>query len=139
MSKLLSLTPRMSEKAYGLSNERSTYVFSVPLSASKQQIARAVADQFEVSVVSVNTLKQKGKSLRTISTKGRRVAKGRQTQAKKAYVKLASGQSIPIFAATEEQEKKAADTQAAAAKALDKQTAADAKPSHFSRKRKAED
>lgn len=105
MSKTLVLRPRMSEKAYGQSQSQ-TYVFVVPREANKHSIARAVASQFDVTVVSVNVLNQKGKAKRTISRGGRRVANGTQSDIKKAYVTLAEGQTLPVFEAIEEAEAK---------------------------------
>ena len=105
MSKTLILRPRMSEKTYAQSQER-TYVFVVPKEANKHSVARAVEAQFEVTVTNVNILNQKGKAKRTISQGGRRVANGSQSDIKKAYVTLAEGQSLPLFEAVEEAEAK---------------------------------
>lgn len=107
MEKTLILKPRMSEKTYGLSQTSNVYVFTVPLSASKQQIAGSVEAQFGVTVTGVNTTLIKGKSKRTIR-KGGRPIMGRQSNFKKAYVTLKEGDSLPVFAAVEEAEKKAA-------------------------------
>lgn len=106
MSKTILLQPRLSEKTYGQSQALRTYAFNVPSDATKHTVARAVADQFEVTVTNVNILNVKGKAKRTISAKGRRVANGKQADIKKAYVTLAEGQSLPIFEATEEAEAK---------------------------------
>lgn len=105
MSKTLNLQPRMSEKTYAQSQNR-TYVFVVPGDANKHSVARAVEAQFEVTVTNVNVLTQKGKAKRTISAGGRRVANGAQSDIKKAYVTLAEGQSLPLFEAVEEAEAK---------------------------------
>ncbi len=105
MSKTMILRPRMSEKTYAQS-QAQTYVFVVPKEANKHSVARAVEAQFEVTVTNVNILNQKGKAKRTVSKGGRRVAKGSQSDVKKAYVTLSEGQSLPIFEAIEEAEAK---------------------------------
>ncbi len=107
MSKTLVLKPRISEKAYGLSQERSTFVFDVPKSANKHQVAGAVEAQFGVTVKTVNIANIKGKAKRTVRKGGRPMA-GRQNDTKKAYVLLAEGQTLPIYAAQEEDSKKSA-------------------------------
>lgn len=106
MSKLTVLKPRMSEKAYGLSQQLNVYIFDVPSNANKYTVAAAVTEQFGVAVKSVNISNVDGKAKRTISKKGRVVKKGRQSDVKKAYVTLKSGESLPFFAAVEEAEAK---------------------------------
>lgn len=119
MDKSLILRPRMSEKAYGASQAVNTFVFDVPKSANKHSVARAVSAQYDVTVEEVNIVVVKGKAKRTIR-KGGRTVKGRQSDVKKAYVKLKAGDSLPIFAAVEEatqkQEKAAEIAEKAAAK-----------------------
>lgn len=123
MSKQLLLKPRLSEKTYALSASR-VYVFDIPKNANKHEVARAVADQFEVAVATVRIANINGKAKRIMSLTGRRVVQGkqgRQNSLKKAYVTLAEGQSLPFFAAVEEAEEKQEATQEKVAKALDKQ------------------
>ena len=102
MSKTMSLIPRVSEKSYGLSQVRNTYVFEVPKSANKLTVAQAVAAQFNVTVTEVNISNLTGKAKRTIRKGGRAIA-GRDVDVKKAYVTLKDGDSIAIFASEEEQ------------------------------------
>ncbi len=99
MSKTMVVLPRISEKAYALSHN-SQYVFRVPKAASKQAVAKAIEAQFDVSVISVNMTNIAGKAKRTYRKRGRAVA-GHDTAVQKAYVRLKSGDSIPIFAAEE--------------------------------------
>lgn len=106
MSKTLVLKPRVSEKAYELSQAHQTYVFDVPKEANKQTIAQAVTAQFGVAVQTVNIVNLKGKAKRTVRKGGRPIA-GRQKGTKKAYVLLAEGESLPIYAAQEEDAKPA--------------------------------
>jgi len=79
--------PLITEKATMLS-EHGQFVFRVALKATKPEIKAAIEGLFGVSVVSVNTLVQKGKTKRF---KGR---PGQRSDVKKAFVKLAAGQSI---------------------------------------------
>ena len=124
MSKELTLKPRLSEKAYAQSQNR-VYVFVVPADANKHSVARAIEAQFDVKVNTVNISVLKGKSKRTISQKGRRQLSGSTSDIKKAYVTLAEGNSLPIFAAEEESEAKQEKVQAqvdkVAAKAAEKE------------------
>ncbi len=105
MSKTLFLKPRMSEKAYGLSQVHNTYVFDVPRDSNKVTVSQAVAAQFAVSVTDVNILSVKGKPKRTAHKRNRPTV-GKRADSKKAYVTLKAGDSIPVFAA---EEKAAAD------------------------------
>lgn len=106
MDKSIALAPIMSEKAYGLSQTTNTYVFAVPKEANKHTVARAVSSQFEVTVTDVNVTNVKGKAKRTVRKNGR-VSKGRQNDTRKAYVTLKAGDSLPVFAALEEEAKEA--------------------------------
>lgn len=103
---LLHVTPRATEKAYGQS-QKNVYVFNVPLAANKQQIAEAVESQFEVKVTGVKTLVQSGKAVRFSRGKNRYPGTTARKDSKKAYVTLAEGNSIKVFAepAAEEEKK----------------------------------
>jgi large subunit ribosomal protein L23 len=126
MEKELILTPIMSEKAYGLSQVRNTYVFAVPHEANKHTVARAVSAQYEVTVTTVNVANIQGKAKRTVRKNGR-VSKGRQSDTRKAYVTLKAGDSIPIFAALEEQAVQAEKAEKRAEKAIAKSAAKEKK------------
>ncbi len=118
MHKTIILTPRLSEKSYGLS-QRRTYVFDVPSNINKHDVAKAVAVQFDTVVTNVNVANIPGKAKRTIY-KGGKAVSGRESATKKAYVTLAEGQSLPIFAAIEEEDAKVDATQEKLDKAADK-------------------
>jgi large subunit ribosomal protein L23 len=90
------VTPRTTEKAYG-QTQQNTYVFIVPLNANKQQIADAVAKQFEVTVKNVTTAIQSGKAIRFNRGKNRYPGHAARKDTKKAYVTLAEGSSIQVF------------------------------------------
>ncbi len=120
MSKLHVLKPRLSEKAYGMSQVGSTYVFAVPGDANKLSVASAVADQFEVTVTKVNIMNVKGKAKRTFMNRRGKFVNGVRSDTKKAYVTIKSGQNIPIFAAEEEAEAKQEKTAETLKKAVTK-------------------
>ena len=79
--------PLITEKATMLS-EHGQFVFKDAPDATKPEIKAAIEGLFGVTVLAVNTLVQKGKTKRF---KGR---PGRRSDVKKAFVKLAAGQSI---------------------------------------------
>jgi len=81
--------PVITEKATRVS-EHGQVVFKVRLDADKAEIKAAVQNIFGVQVVSVNTLVQKGK------TKRFRGRPGKRNDVKKAFVRLAEGQSIDV-------------------------------------------
>ncbi len=101
MSKTMAVRPRVSEKAYAIS-QTGTYIFIVPINANKVEIAKAINAQFAVTVTDVNTTTQKGKAVRFY--RGGKFDNGTRSDMKKAYVRLAEGQSIPVFAADEPEE-----------------------------------
>lgn len=115
----MTLYPRLSEKAYGVSQKLNTYVFVVPTTANKISVSQSVSDQFDVVVEAVNIMNVIGKSKRTIR-RGGRASNGKRSDFKKAYVTLAQGHSIPIFAAEEEAEAKETEKAVKAAKKLAK-------------------
>jgi len=141
MSKEIALRPRLSEKTYGLSENR-VYVVQVPKETNKHAVARAIEAQFEVKVVKVNMTNIPGKSKRIVSISGKRMknANGKRNDLKKAYVTLAPGNSLPFFAAVEEEEQQEQATQEKIDKAVAKQTAKEAKPARRGlRRKKAEE
>ena len=83
------VAPHITEKATLLS-EHNAVVFKVADSATKPEIKAAVEALFEVKVIGVNTLNQKGKTKRW---KGKPY---RRSDVKKAVVTLAPGQSIDV-------------------------------------------
>jgi large subunit ribosomal protein L23 len=83
------VAPHITEKATLLS-EHNAVVFKVAERATKPEIKAAVEALFDVKVVSVNTLTQKGKTKRW---KGKPY---RRSDVKKAVVTLAEGQSIDV-------------------------------------------
>lgn len=97
--------PRPTEKAYGLS-QQNVYVFNVPLTANKNDIAASVEAQYGVKVTRIKTIVQAGKSVRFNRGKNRYPGKTTRSDSKKAYVTLAKGDSIQVFAEPEAKEEK---------------------------------
>ncbi len=87
---MIALKPRVSEKAIAKA-ESGVFVFDVPTSATKPMIKQAVEAQFKVKVTDVTVIVLKGK------VKQFKRITGREKDVKKAYVKLAKGQSIKLF------------------------------------------
>jgi len=85
------LTPVVSEKSYDLIEQHNTYTFDVVRRANRAEIAKAIAEIFDVTVLRVNTLNRRGKQKRTGWVVGRR------QDTKRALVKLAPGDTIDIF------------------------------------------
>lgn len=102
----LIITPRATEKAYALNTQDNVYVFNVPLGANKQEIAKAVEEQYEVKVTGIKTLVQSGKSIRFSRGKRRYPGTTHRKDTKKAYVTLAEGNSIKVFEEPAKEEKK---------------------------------
>lgn len=104
MSKDILLKPRVSEKAYFLSEQTNTYVFDVSSEVNKHRIADAVAKQYEVTVTDVRIANIPGKAKRSYRKRGRSVA-AQRSDVRKAYVTLKEGDKLPVFAAVEEEVK----------------------------------
>jgi len=88
------IRPIVSEKSMMAIEDTNTYTFEVAKDATKPQIARAVAEIFNVKVVKVNTMNVAGKPRRV------RYALGKTKSWKKALVTLAEGDKIDLFPAT---------------------------------------
>lgn len=97
--------PRATEKAYGQSLN-GVYVFNVPLDVNKNDIKASIEAQYSVKVTGVKTIVQTGKSVRFSRGKNRYPGKTNRQDTKKAYVTLAKGDSIQVFAEPEAKEEK---------------------------------
>lgn len=84
-------TPHISEKASVVDEAANQVVFEVARTATKPEIAKAVATLFDVRVEGVTTLNVKPKQKRF---RGRL---GQQSGWKKAYVTLAEGEDIDFL------------------------------------------
>ena len=85
------LRPVITEKSM-MSSEGGKVVFTVPLSATKEDIKAAVEAIFNVKVEKVNTVTQAGKVKRF------RGYEGVRSDYKKAVITLADGQNIDVTA-----------------------------------------
>jgi large subunit ribosomal protein L23 len=84
------LRPIVSEKSYS-GIELNSYTFLVDPRSNKTEIKEAVQSIWDVRVLSVNTLRRRGK------VKRRGYTKGRRPDEKRAIVTLAPGDTIEIF------------------------------------------
>jgi large subunit ribosomal protein L23 len=87
------LGPHVSEKGHTAADKHNQIVFRVRRDANKAEIRRAVELMFEVKVAGVQVINCKGKSKRF----GRNM--GKRSDWKKAYVRLAEGQTIDFIGA----------------------------------------
>ncbi len=87
--------PHISEKSHMVAESGNQVVFKVRTDATKKEIRQAVELLFEVEVDQVRVLNVKGKNKRFGQTRGRR------SDWKKAYVKLAEGSQIDGLLGTE--------------------------------------
>jgi len=84
--------PRVSEKTARLQEVSNQYVFEIAKDATKADVKSAVEKLFNVKVEAVNVLNVKGK------VKSFRSRDGRRGDWRKAYVRLAEGQTIDVMA-----------------------------------------
>jgi large subunit ribosomal protein L23 len=82
--------PRVSEKTARLQEVSNQYAFEVARDATKADIKAAVEKLFSVRVEAVNVVNVKGKN------KSFRQRQGSRGNWRKAYVKLAEGQTIDV-------------------------------------------
>jgi large subunit ribosomal protein L23 len=87
------VAPHVSEKAARVSEQGNQMVFRVARDATKPEIKAAVELMFEVKVDAVQVVNVAGKTKRFGGRKGQR------SDWKKAYVKLAQGQTIDFTGA----------------------------------------
>ena len=118
--KLHLLEPRATEKSY-LEQTNRIYVFPVKRTMGKQEIAKMVEKEFNVTVTDVRTLIRNGK--KTKFSKGKHAYPGitHRQDKKFAYVRLKKGDSIKVFEEPEEDKKTSAkEAKAEKAKKADK-------------------
>ena len=90
------IKPIVTEKSNKLTDARRIYAFRVNRKANKLEIKKAVEDFYGVSVVDVNTVVVPGKT-KTKFTKAGFIS-GRKPAYKKAYITVAEGESIDLYA-----------------------------------------
>ncbi len=103
MTKLAMISPVVSEKAYAQSLN-NVYTFNAPVSLNKNEIRDAIESQFNVTVVSIKTQIQTGKSIRFSRGKKRFPGLTKRRDTKKVYATLKSGDSLPVFDTVEQNE-----------------------------------
>ena len=84
------LAPHVSEKSTRIGEASNQYAFKVARNASKRDIKDAVEGLFNVKVENVTTLNVRGKEKRT------QRGISRKNHWKKAYVRLAEGQTLDV-------------------------------------------
>ena len=94
MHKVL-VRPLVTEKMNAITENVKQYGFVVDVNANKIEIAKAIKSKFSVDVVSVNTIKYKGKTKTQFTRRGRFT--GKTPKFKKALVTLKDDQTIDIF------------------------------------------
>ncbi|MFO7895351.1 MAG: 50S ribosomal protein L23 [Candidatus Cloacimonadales bacterium] len=85
------IAPIVTEKTSEANEANNCYTFKVSINANKIEIKKAIEKIFDVKVIRVNTIRQRGK----IKRMGRYA--GKRADWKKAIVKLADGNSIAEF------------------------------------------
>jgi large subunit ribosomal protein L23 len=101
------LIPRVSEKAYAL-NMAGTYVFTVPMSANKAEVMRAIEREFkDTKVKDIKLVVVKGKAKAARRGKRVRPGVGMRSDFKKAYITLSSGKIEVAAFKTEDDSAKA--------------------------------
>ena len=87
--------PLITEKMNDLTENQVKYGFIVNVNANKIEIAKAIKSKFNVDVIAVNTIKNKGKTKSQFTKKGR--FEGKTATFKKAIITLKEGQTIDMF------------------------------------------
>jgi large subunit ribosomal protein L23 len=96
MSTTVLIRPMVTEKSQGLSQKLNTFCFEVNRKANKLEIKKAVEKLYGVNVESVSTAMLPGKARSRYTKTGS--SRGQTSSYKKAYVKLAKGDSIDFYA-----------------------------------------
>ena len=87
--------PIVTEKSNKLTDTRKTYAFRVDRKANKLEVKKAVEEFYGVTVVDVNTVVVPGKAKSKFTKAG--FISGRKPAYKKAYVKVAEGETIDMY------------------------------------------
>jgi large subunit ribosomal protein L23 len=75
--------------------DKGQYAFVVDINANKIEIAKAIEKKFNVNVVSIRTMRVRGKAKSQFTKKGR--FEGRKPHWKKAVVTLQKGQTLELI------------------------------------------
>lgn len=90
------IKPILTEKANAQQEKLRRYAFKVARKANKLEIKKAVEGFYGVSVTAINTCVVPGKSKSRFTKSG--VISGRKPAYKKAYVTVAEGETIDLYA-----------------------------------------
>lgn len=90
------IKPIITEKANNQTEKLRRYAFKVSRQANKLEIKKAVENFYGVSVVEVNTVVVPGKNKTRYTKAG--FIKGMKPSYKKAYVTVAEGDTIDLYA-----------------------------------------
>lgn len=90
------IKPVLTEKANSQQEKLRRYAFKVNKKANKLEIKKAVESFYGVNVTSVNTTVAPGKNKSRFTKSG--VISGRKPSYKKAYVTVAEGETIDLYA-----------------------------------------
>ncbi len=93
--KTILIRPLITEKMTEITEKENKYGFIVEYDANKIEIARAVEKKFNVNVLAVNTIRNKGKTRTQFTRRGR--FSGKTPRFKKAIVTLKEGQTIDLL------------------------------------------
>jgi large subunit ribosomal protein L23 len=88
--------PLITEKMTELSEKRNQYGFVVDRTANKVEIRKAIEDQYNVTVTSINTMVYAGKNKKRFTKSA--ILSGRTNHFKKAVVTVADGDVIDFYA-----------------------------------------
>ncbi len=88
--------PVLTEKANAQQDTLRRYAFKVARKANKLEIKKAVEEFYGVSVLNVNTSVVPGKAKSRFTKKG--VVSGRKPAYKKAFITVAEGENIDLYA-----------------------------------------
>jgi large subunit ribosomal protein L23 len=87
--------PIVTEKSNKLSDKLRTYAFKVDRRANKLEVKKAIEGFYGVTVIEVNTVIVPGKAKSKFTKAG--FISGRKPSFKKAYVKVAEGETIDLY------------------------------------------
>jgi large subunit ribosomal protein L23 len=90
------IKPILTEKANAQQEKLHRYAFKVARKANKLEIKKAIESFYGVNVTAVNTSVVPGKNKSRFTKAG--VISGRKPAYKKAYVTVAEGESIDLYA-----------------------------------------
>jgi large subunit ribosomal protein L23 len=88
--------PIITEKSNKQTDKSAVYAFKVSKKANKLEIKKAIESFYGVSIVEVNTMVVPGKAKSRFTKAG--VISGVKPSYKKAYVKVADGETIDLYA-----------------------------------------